>query len=85
MTRDEALKQWTACRQCSRFGNNFTPQENDGPLAAKLAMDFLAKAEIEEVKDLGLWPSGQYTAVVKVTYGESRPGKAEKAIYLAVR
>lgn len=85
MTPADALKNWTACRQCSRFGNNFTPEENDGPLAVKLAMDFLAKATIEEVKDLGLWPSGQYTAVLKLTYGEAREGKAERVIYLAVR
>lgn len=84
MTRDEALKQWTRCRQCSRFGNNYAPIENDGLLAVKLAQDFLANASFELMKP-EMWPSVEYAAVIRVSYGEARDGKAEKAIYLAVR
>lgn len=93
MTRDEALAKWTHCRQCSHWKGNFTPDENDGLMSRKLMPRVYEQAVIEEVETAGMWPSAQYTAVVrvflpseKIGQGAAQVTKPEKhLLYLAVR
>ena len=100
MTREDALGKWTHCVQvCERAGNYFA-EENDGPnalLARKLRP--YPDAVIEEVKPTGIWPSGAFTGILKVTHVAERlprpavpgpdaviiPGKPAMHFYLAVR
>ena len=97
MNREQALEKWTHCAKVGESKGNFFAEENDGLLARKL-MPYPA-AVIEEVKLTAgaLWPSGRYTAVVKVTHVPATPGvtpapplrpvagKPGKWFYLAVR
>lgn len=96
MTVEEALQKWTHCRQCSHWKGNFSPEENDSPtpnLARKIGNVSYKGCQVEEVEHNGLWPSGVYTAMVRVYFPATKSGPGENAVmiperhvcYLAVR
>ena len=75
MTHDEALQAWTRCAQVCHRKGSFYLEENDGELARKLKPFKGLTITQVAIADDCIWPSGNYTAIVRV--GE--------VFYLAVR
>lgn len=85
MTRDEALKAWTHCRQLSRWKDNYSPIENDGELSRKLQPKAYADAVLTQVAKLDMWPSAQYMAVVSVDIPGKTIGQGAAAVTVAAK